>query len=192
VVSGEPGAGACSRRALIGRSGFVAAGAGVALAGCGRSSRPHVHKIPARARAADVDVLNGLLDLELRAVAAYTAGIPLLTSHVQTAAKQFLTQELTHVNELRGLIRQAKGFANKPKPSYDFGRPSGHHDVVDLLHSVEQAQISAYLEAVPVVAPGPVRAALAAILANDAQHVVVIRRALRVEPIPSAFVTGSE
>jgi hypothetical protein len=35
-----------------------------------------------------------------------------------------------------------------------------------------------------------VRAALSSILANDAQHLVVVRRALRVEPIPTAFVTG--
>jgi hypothetical protein len=36
-----------------------------------------------------------------------------------------------------------------------------------------------------------VRAAVASIMANDAQHVVVLRLALRLPPIPSPLVTGA-
>ena len=94
--------------------------------------------------------------------------------------------------ELYGLIKQAKGISNKAQANYPFGHPRTHKEVVDLLHTLEQAQIAGYLEAIPSVSPGSVRAALSAILANDAQHVVVLRRALRIEPIPSAFVTAAE
>jgi hypothetical protein len=194
VVSGPGGAVTQTRRKLLGGSGVgAAAGAMLAMIGCAsRSRQPKVHKIPPAARNADVEILNQLLDREHRAIAAYTAVIPLLTSHVQDAAKQFLSQELTHAGELGGLIEQAGGIANKPQPSYELGRPGSRKQLVELLHGLEQAQIAGYVEAVPTVSPGPVRAALAAILANDAQHVVVLRRALRIEPLPSAFVTGSE
>jgi bacterioferritin (cytochrome b1) len=177
---------------ILSRSG-IAAGAALALGGCGSSSNlPNVRKISPQARSVDVEILNGLLDLEYKAIAAYTAGIPLLTSHVQTAARQFLSQEITHAGELYGLIKQARGIANKRQASYPFGAPRGHKDVIELLHRLEQAEIAGYLDAIPNVSPGSVRAALAAILANDAQHVVVLRRALRVEPIPAPFVTGGE
>jgi bacterioferritin (cytochrome b1) len=190
----EPDAATSSRRTLLGRSAVgIAAGATLAISGCGsKSGRPDVHKIPPEARNVDVEILNGLLDREYKAIAAYTAGIPLLESHVQTAAKQFLSQEISHAGELYALIKQAKGVANKAQPSYAFGHPRTHKEVVDLLHSLEQSQISGYLEAIPSVSPGSVRAALSSILANDAQHVVILRRALRIEPIPSAFVTASE
>lgn len=184
-----------SRRAILSRSGAgVAAGAAAVLAGCASKSHlPNVHKIPPQARSADVEILNGLLVLEYKAIAAYTAGIPLLEGrHVQTAARQFLSQEISHSGEVYALVRQAKGIAPHPKASYPFGRPRGHKDVLTLLHTLEQEQIAAYLDAIPNVSPGPVRAALSSILANDAQHLVVVRRALHLEPIPAAFVTGGE
>jgi hypothetical protein len=193
VVIEDDGAVTTSRRAILKRSGAgVAAGAALALAGCAsKSNRPNVHKIPPEARSADVEILNGLLEIEYKAIAAYTAGIPLLEGrHVQTAGRQFLSQEISHSGELYALIRQAKGIAPHPKSSYPFGRPTGHKDVLELLHTLEQEQIAAYLDAIPNVSPGSVRAALSSILANDAQHLVVVRRALRVEPIPTAFVTG--
>jgi hypothetical protein len=193
VVIEDGGAATSSRRAILTRLGAgLVAGAALVLAGCGaKSNLLNVHKIPPEARSADVEILNGLLVIEYKAIAAYTAGIPLLEGrHVQTAARQFLSQEISHSGELYALVRQAKGDSPHPKSSYPFGRPAGHKDVLELLHMLEQEQIAAYLEAIPNVSPGPVRAALASILANDAQHLVVVRRALRVEPIPTAFVTG--
>jgi hypothetical protein len=193
VVITDDGAVSTSRRAILKRSGAgVAAGAALVLAGCAsKSNLPNVHKIPPEARSADVEILNGLLVLEYKAIAAYTAGIPLLEGrHVQTAARQFLSQEISHSGELYALVRQAKGDSPHPKSSYPFGRPTGHKDVLELLHALEEEQIAAYLDAIPNVSPGSVRAALSSILANDAQHLVVVRRALRVEPIPTAFVTG--
>src|ERR1700687_2853520 len=128
VVIPEPGAVTTSRRMILSRSrAGIAAGAALALGGCGSNSNlPNVRKISPEARSVDVEILNGLLDLEYKAIAAYTAGIPLLTSHVQTAAKQFLSQEITHAGELYGLIKQARGIANKRQASYAFGRPRGH------------------------------------------------------------------
>jgi bacterioferritin (cytochrome b1) len=151
-----------------------------------------VHKIPPQARNADVEILNRLLDVEYKAIAAYTAVIPLLTMHVKDAAKQFLDQELTHAGELYSLIRQAGGVGDKSKTSYDLGHPGNREQVLELLHTVEQEQVTGYIDAIPNVSPGSVRAALAAILASDAQHVTVLRLALRLDPLPNPLVTGRE
>jgi hypothetical protein len=192
VVTPPGGAATTSRRALIRNSGLGLAATAAIGACASRSARPKVHKIPPQARNADVEILNRLLHLEYRAVAAYTAAIPLLQLHVKDAAKQFLEQDLTHAGELYSLIKQADGQGDRARPSYDLGNPRTHKQILELLHGVEQAQITGYLEAIPSVSPGSVRAALASILANDAQHMTVVRLALRLDALPSALVTGTE
>lgn len=170
-----------------------ATGTAVIVSGCSKhSSRPKVHKIPSAARDTDVTLLNHALDLEHAAIAAYTAGIPLLDHRSQDAAKVFLTQELDHAGELAGLIKDAGGRGVKPPLSYDFGRPRTARDILGLLHRLEREQISAYLAMIPSLSPGPVRAAVSTVLANDAQHVALIRSRLGLQPAVSAFVTGGE
>ncbi len=197
MVADDDGAASHTRRALLRTStGGVAAGALVAataVAGCGNGSRrPDVHKIPPSARGTDVMVINGLLDLCERTIAAYTATVPLFGGHLHAAMKQFLDQDLDHAGELYRLIKQAGGQANKPRPSYDLGQPRGRKDLLALLHGLEAQMVARYLAAIPQLSPGSVRAAIASILASDAQHVVVLRLALRLDPLPSAFVTGNE
>ena len=181
---------ATSRRALL----RAAAGAGAAtLAGCGGSSAlqrrvKKVGKVPA----GDVEVLNRLLDIEHRAIAAYTAGIPLLPSSFLLDGRRFLNQEISHAGELSGLVRKAGAKPNKRHPSYDLGHPTGAHEIFELLHDVERAQVAGYLEAIPALTPGPVRAAVATILANDAQHISILRARLGQPPVPSALVSADE
>jgi hypothetical protein len=64
--------------------------------------------------------------------------------------------------------------------------------VLALLHSLESVQIANYLAVIPKLAPGPVRAAVASILANDAQHIAILRLAQGEPALPSAFVTGMQ
>jgi hypothetical protein len=184
--AGEPS----SRRGLL-----RAAGAGVVaatLAGCGTVSlRAQVHN-SAPVLHTDVELLNHLLHLEHMAIAAYTAGTPLLAAATTKAGKLFLNDELSHAGALAGLIKAAGAKPIKPAPSYDLGHPRTSRQVLELLHEVEQAQISAYLAALPRLAPALVRQSVASILANDAQHVTVVRAALGQSAVPAAFVTGRE
>jgi rubrerythrin len=168
-------------------------GAGViVLAGCSsRSQKAEVQALPAAAQNLDVAVLNRSLDLEYEAIAAYTAGIPLLGGRPKEAAKRFLNQELSHSGELAGLVKQAGGKPHKPKPMYNLGQPRDDRGVLSLLHEIEQRELRLYLQAVTQVSPGSVRAAVAAMLANDAQHLAILRSSLKLDPIPSAFVTGA-
>jgi hypothetical protein len=193
VVSAARSAAPVSRRALLQTSGAgLAAGFAVVAAGCGSGSPTITRTISPAARSADVEILNLALDLEHKAIAAYTAGIPLLSGHAQKSAQQFLAQELQHANELSGLIRRQDGQPNKPQPTYDLGRPQSRDEVLQLLHEIERAQVRAYLAAIPEVAPGTFKSALGAILGSDAQHVALLRAALGAAPLVGALVTGNE
>jgi Ferritin-like domain len=181
-----------TRRGLLGASGAAVVAAGAVVAGCGRTSRrPKVQKIPAGARSVDVVTLNAALALCDHAIAAYTAGIPLLAGTAHSAAKRCLNQELSHAGELFGLVKQAGGTPVKPAASYDLGNPSSQTDVLALLVELERRQITGYRDAVTRISPGEVRAAVAAILANDAQHLLILRQALGTPALRGPFVTGA-
>ena len=195
-MSTEPGSDG-SRRELLG-AGLVLS-AGLLLAGCGGDGHssplpppppPHT-KISHHASELDVEVLNGLLDLEHKAIAAYSAGTPLLSGHLQRTARNFLGDELAHASELSSLITRHGGKPVRARPSYDLGHPGSLQELLQLFARVEQEQIAAYLGAIPLVRPGAMRASLGAILGSDAQHVALVRAALGEAPMIGAFVTAS-
>jgi bacterioferritin (cytochrome b1) len=186
VVNSPAGAAPNTRRVLL---GGAAAGAAVLLGACGsHAHEPVVQTTPPELNDTDVGILNQLLDLEYKAVAAYTAGTPLLTGAAHDAAKQFLVQELYHASKLYSMIKTARGTPVKQKPNYQLGSPRTHEDVLVLLQGLEGAQITGYLAAVPAVSLPSARSVLAAILANDAQHDVILRAELGLEPLTGAFV----
>jgi hypothetical protein len=191
-----------SRRAFLRASGIaLAGGSAVFLGACGgggkggKGGEPGVTSTdggidPTEIRA-DVDILNSALDLEHAGIAAYTAGIPLLAGKARAAGKQFLAQEFAHASVLSSLVAHAGGKPNQPSPSYNLGHPRRQADVLRLLHMIERVAISAYVDAIPKLTPGALRATVASILTNEAQHVSVLRSELGLAPVPSAFVTGS-
>jgi Ferritin-like domain len=184
---GEPS----SRRGLLRAAGAGLAGL-IAAAGCGTQSlRAQVHNAQPVLHT-DVDLLNHLLDLEHWAIAAYTAGIPLLAPSLNQAGQLFLNDELSHAGSLAGLVKAAGGKPVKPAPSYPLGHPRTSDDVLRLLHKVENAQLSAYLDAITRLEPSSVKQSVASILANDAQHVAVVRAGLGQPAVPSGFVAGRE
>jgi ferritin-like protein len=190
MLTEEPEGEPSSRRNML-----LAAGAGLAgaiVAGCGSQSLRQQVNNSQPVLSSDVDLLNSLLHLEHVAIAAYTAGIPLLDQPTATAAQLFLNDEIYHAGDLAGLVREAGGKPIKPAPSYTLGHPRNSREVLTLLHSVENAQIAGYLYAIPRLEPGVLKQEVTAILANDAQHVAVVRFALGRPAIPSAFVTGRD
>ncbi len=166
--------------------------AGLVVAGCGKTTlRAQVHN-SAPVLDTDVELLNRLLHLEHVGIAAYTAGTPLLAPATVKAGKLFLNDELSHAGALAGLIRAAGAKPIKPAPSYDLGHPRTSQEVLALLHRIESEQIAAYLAALPRLEPAFVKQSVASILANDAQHVAVVRAALGQPAVPTAFVSGRE
>jgi hypothetical protein len=190
VVTPEREGQPSSRRGLLRVAG--AGIVGLVVAGCGGQSLRAQVGNSAPVLDTDVDLLNHLLHLEHVGIWAYTAAWPLLPSAVSKAGSLFLNDELAHAGALAGLVKAAGGKPIKAAPSYPLGHPRTSREVLELLHEVENMQISAYLAAIATLAPGSVKQSVASIMANDAQHVAVVRAALHQAAVPSAFVTGKE
>ena len=187
------GGGTETRRELLkagagGLAALAGAGGGLSACGGGQSRRRHGPSGPGED---DVDLLNSVLSAEQRAIAAYTAVTPLLAGEAHQAAGRFLEQDLAHAGELRALIKRAGGHPREPEASYSFGPTGDPHAVLGLLHRLEQAQIAAYQAAMPVVSTRLLRAALASMMANDAQHIVVLRAGLGLPALSGAFLTAT-
>jgi Ferritin-like domain len=190
-VANEPAADAPhSRRALL--TGGAAVATAALLSACS-GAKPLREKVRGGGviLPADIEPLNTLLDVEHYAVAAYAAGIAFLHPPQSKAAIQFLAHELSHTVQLSDLIHRVKGKPNLPRASYDLGHPRNASDVMALLQRVEQTQIRTYLATLPRFQGGGSRAVAVSIMANDAQHLAMLRWQTGQPPTPAALVTGS-
>ena len=158
-------------------AGAVGAAGAAVLSGCGNSALRVKIRNGARVPPADVDTLNALLDVENYAIAAYAAGIPMLgDGAAELAGKQFLAQEISHATELSDLVKAAGGRPHRRPSTYSLGTPPRTAaEAYAFLERVERLQLDAYLEMTPTLSGGLVRAAIATIFANDAQHLAVLR-----------------
>jgi hypothetical protein len=189
----QPGDGR-SRRGLLG--GAVAAAGTVLLAGCGGSSgsaatdsttgtSPSADVSPR-----DVALLTPALELERRTIEAYVACIPLLSMANAKAATLWMSEEIQHTGALIGLIFQAGTKAQPRANSYDIGPlPSSQEQALARLAALEQLQISYYLRIIAQLQLATARATVSSILANDAQHIALLRLVQGKPAVPSAFVT---
>jgi rubrerythrin len=175
-----------TRRRLIGIAGGGLAA--LAIEACGSSrSKTKTSTTPKIPPGPDVPILNHALDLEHMAITAYTAAAPLLPTTARKAAQRFLSQEIAHSGEIAGLVHQAGGKPVRPRPRYDLGNPTTADEVLALLYRIEQIQLTSYLQAIQLLSNASTRAAVAAILANEAQHASVLALELGRNPVPSAF-----
>ena len=176
-----------SRRALFRGSGVAFIGGAATFVGaCGEEKTPEEE---AAART-DVEILNSAIDLENMAIAAYTAGAPLLKREVLRIGRQFLTQEKEHADALEQAVRDAGGRPSRPKAAYNFPAVKTQTDVLNLANMLENVAVAAYIDAIPKLSSGDLRATAAAIVTNEAEHISVLLGALGRPDAPSAFVTG--
>ncbi len=170
-------------------------GLSLVLSACGGGSRRRdlgrtLPDEPFEGGGGDGDVLNVVLGHELTAIALYTAGAPLLRGPALAASRRFLAQEQAHADRLRTAIAGVGGTPVLPRRSYDFGTPRQQRDLLRLLESTEQELIAAYVDALPRLVDPEMRSLTAAILANEAEHLTVVRQQLGTQAVPAAFVTG--
>src|SRR5215211_5748726 len=88
-----------SRRDFL-RVAAALAAPGALLAACGGGDEGTGSPAPSPAET-DARILNRVLSLELAAIAAYTAGAPLLRGRALARARRFLEQEREHAATLR-------------------------------------------------------------------------------------------
>jgi rubrerythrin len=179
-----------SRRRFFHMSGVSVAGSSaVFLSACGDDTKNPVVG-PDESDEADVELLNSALDLELMAVAAYKAGAAQLRGDVLAVGKLLLEQEQEHADGLMAAISDAGGKPNRARASYDFPELRSQTDVLRFAVDLENTAIAAYIDALPKLGKGDLRATAAAIIANEAEHVSVLLGALGEEQVPDAFVLG--
>jgi len=180
-----------SRRRFFRMSGVSVAGASaVFLAACSDDTKNPVKIGPDESDQADVEILNGALDLELMAVAAYKASAPKLKGSALGIAKGFLEQEQEHADGLAAAIKAADGMPNRAKASYDFPVLRTQADALRFAVDLEHTAIAAYIDALPKLSQNDLRATAASIITNEAEHLSVLLDALGRDPVPAAFVTG--
>ncbi|MEA2191912.1 MAG: hypothetical protein QOI73_2033, partial [Solirubrobacteraceae bacterium] len=72
----------------------------------------------------------------------------------------------------------------------DFPELRSQTDVLRFAVDLENTAIAAYIDALPKLGKGDLRATAAAIVSNEAEHVAVLLGALDEDQVPFAFVVG--
>jgi hypothetical protein len=177
--------GSAMRRALLAAScvalviGFAACGGGE-----GGSSTD---------KAGDVQVLNEVLARQLAAVEAYETFVLVLHGEDLATTRAFLAQEQEHVDATTKTLRGLDAEADPPAERIEFGRLGSRRELFEVLYEMESATIDLELHAVGQLTIAWPRPLVASMAANQAQRLVLIRRALgakTLESIPEAFETG--
>lgn len=181
-----------SRRSFLQAAGVTfVGGSAVFLAACGDDSEEKtITSAGVEGTGGDVGILSSALALELTAIEAYAKGAPLLTGPVRSAAKEFLAHEQEHADALTKAIKQLGGGEPAKPMSLDFSGLRNQGDVLEFATDLENVAIAAYVDAVPKLSTGALRATAAQIVTNEAEHVSVLQGALGNPPVPEAFVTG--
>jgi rubrerythrin len=185
------------RRALL-RRGFTLGGGAIAA-----SSIPllwSVRNAFAEAKG-DGAVLASAITLERIAVIAYGAVIDggLLSPRLQTIAGRFRAHEQQHANTLITALTDLGGTPpDPPKGAADVDTVvkgladlRSQADVVNFAIELETAAVAAYYDAHAKLIEAKLLQTGASIMANEGQHLVVLRKAARKDPVPNAFETGA-
>jgi hypothetical protein len=160
----------------------------VALTACGGGEPPSKSEAEADAR-----TLNELLGRQLAAVDAYGRVLPNLNGADLTAARQFRAQEQEHVDATTKTLRGIDADADPPAETIEASDLQTRTDNLEFLYEMESATIDAELSTVGKLSIDWPRPLIASMAANQAQRLVLLRRALGAKPleaIPSAFETG--
>jgi hypothetical protein len=166
----------------------VALALAIGLSACGSSDGESTTD-----KAADVKVLNEILARQLAAVDAYGQALPALRGADLVLAHRFRAQEQEHVDATTKTLRGLEAEADPPAETIEAGELKTAKDAMHFLYELESATIDAELSAVGKLTIGWPRPLVASMAANQAQRLVLIRRALGAGPlqlVPEAFETG--
>ena len=142
----------------------------------------------------DAEALNEVLGRQLGAVEAYGRTLPLLHGAALAGAREFRAQEQEHVD---AIVKALHGLGEKAVPETEAIEGDGlktEADALAFLYELESASVAYDLRAIShLTYPWP-RSLLGSIAANQAQHLVLLRRALGADAaasIPGAFEDGT-
>jgi rubrerythrin len=153
------------------------------------------------ASSGDADILTGAIHLEQVAVLAYTSALDskLLTPGFATIVRRFREHEQAHATVLTKALTDLGGTPPPQATAKDvdavvkgLGDVRSQGDVARFAIELELAAITAYYDAHRKLLDGKLLQTGASIMANEAQHLVVLRQAVKQDPVPNAFETGEK
>ncbi|MGI8512810.1 MAG: ferritin-like domain-containing protein [Solirubrobacteraceae bacterium] len=182
-----------SRRALV-RRGIAVGSLSLAAA-----SIPALLRVRNAFAQADDDraIIEKAVGLEQTAVFAYAAAVASgkLDARTTQVAELFGRHEQEHAGALTAALKTLGGTA-PPKPSRP-GDVSGlaaaaasARGILNFAIAFEESAVAAYYDASQKLKDAKLLTAGSSIMANEGQHLVVLRQAARLNPVPTAFATG--
>ena len=153
------------------------------------------HEALAAAPKSDAAILAAAIRLENTAAAAYAAvaGNGALTPQLRRSATLFAHQEAEHAAALASALR-VLGVTPPAGPDAKLLAPlhraRTQKQVVTFVVGLENMIVAAYHDAFKHLRQAAVLQRIAQIVANEGQHLVVLRQTLGGDPAPNAFETG--
>jgi rubrerythrin len=142
----------------------------------------------------DRQFLRAAIRLEQMAVRAYdlAAMSRKLEGKARAAAEVFGAQEAEHLRALTSALEDlgARPPAPRGVPGLREALSGEGGAITAFLIELEERTIAAYYRAHATIRSAKLLATVTSVMANEAQHLVVLRQALGKEPSPRAFVTG--
>lgn len=194
------------RRALLLAAACVVAALALAACGGGDASTvttattvtaaPTEATVPLEAEAereADVDTLNGILGRQRKAISSLTHLIAEMRGRPRALAIRIRTQEEEHT---LGILERLRALEGQEEVEVERVEPEAGLDEAERLtriYETQSATIAAELTAIERLYNGTARSLLAATAANQAQQLVLLRRALGAKPaewVPAPFEGG--
>jgi hypothetical protein len=149
---------------------------------------------PSPEQAIDEEILNTVLGRQEAAIAAYGQVIPKLAPRLAHMAAYFRAQEQEHVDAVLKAMRGLKGSAEPDAEAIEVGELKSDRERLDFLYEVESATIDEELSAISELEASWPRSLLASTVANQAQHLTLLRQALGAGPlaaVPAPFENGT-
>ena len=148
----------------------------------------------------DAGIIESAVGLEQIAVFAYDQALDsgLLSSSFEEVARLFRDQEQEHVDALTAALQGLGGEVPAAPDSVEdvdaavegLGDVRSQADVANFAIELETAAVAAYYEAHQQLRDAALLQTGASIMANEGQHLVVLRQAVDLPPVPTAFATG--
>lgn len=149
------------------------------------------------AESGDAEILGKAIHLEQIAVLAYDGAIAggLLSARSEVRFSRFRDHERQHADALTTALTDLGGTPPERATVDDVEGLDGlksQADVARFAIEFETAAVAAYLDAQRKLVDGKLLQSFASIMANEAQHLVVLRQLANTEPVPNAFETGEK
>lgn len=164
-----------------------------ALAACGSDDGGETDTAATEAEA-DVEILNEVLGRQLAVIDAYDRALPNLHAAARTQATQFRQQEQEHVDGVLEALQKLGGAEDAEPEEIELDELDGEAQYLRFLYDVEAGTVGEELGAIARLSGSGPATLLAATVANRAQQLVLLRRALGAIPlewVPAPFETGA-